>query len=62
MAEKLAFSIKEAAESIGVSVPIMRELSRRADFPVIAVGRRRLIPVDQFKCWLGSQSSVGLEV
>ena len=41
--EKLAISVREAAEILGISVPTAYELARRADFPAFHVGRRTLV-------------------
>lgn len=59
MAEKLAYSAKEAAAALGISLPTFYELSNRADFPCIRVGRRVLVPVDSLKKWLAKESNKG---
>ena len=59
MAEKLAYSAKEAAAALGISLPTFYELSNRADFPCIRVGRRVLLPVDSLKKWLAKESNKG---
>lgn len=59
MAEKLAYNAKEAAAALGISLPTFYELSSRADFPRIRVGRRVLIPVDSLKEWLAKESNRG---
>ena len=56
MAERMTLSIQELAEALGVSYPLALELSHRADFPVIVVGRRRLIPRDALAAWLARQA------
>lgn len=52
MTEKLAYNSKEAAAALGISLPTFYELSSRADFPCIRVGRRVLVPVDGLRAWL----------
>ena len=59
MAEKLAYSAKEAAAALGISLPTFYELSNRADFPCIRVGRRVLVPMDSLKKWLAKESNKG---
>ena len=54
--EKLAYNSKEAAQALGVSLPTFYELSNRADFPRIRLGRRVLVPVDGLKAWLEKES------
>lgn len=56
MADKLALSISEAATLLGVSRPTMYNLIHKDGFPVFAIGRRRLIPVDELREWLRQQS------
>ena len=52
MTEKLAYNSKEAAAALGISLPTFYELSNRADFPCIRVGRRVLVPIDGLRAWL----------
>lgn len=59
MSEKLAFNSKEAAAALGVSLPTFYELSNRADFPAIRVGRRVLVPVDSLRAWLAKEAIKG---
>lgn len=40
--EKMCFNAREAAEALGVSLPTFYELSNRAGFPRVKVGRRTL--------------------
>lgn len=56
MTEKLAYNSKEAAAALGVSLPTFYELSNRADFPCIRVGRRILVPVDSLREWLAKEA------
>ena len=54
---KLAISITEAAEMLGVCYNTMKTLVNRRDFPKIIAGRRRiLIPRDAFVEWVQSSS------
>lgn len=57
--EKLVYNSKEAAAALGVSLPTFYELSNRADFPVVRVGRRVLVPVDGLRAWLEKESARG---
>lgn len=50
--EKLTLNSKETAAALGISLPTFYELSNRADFPCIRVGRRVLVPVDGLRAWL----------
>lgn len=50
--ERLAVSVSEAAESIGVSERFVWKLMQRGEMPHRRVGRRVLIPVDRLREWL----------
>lgn len=58
--ERLAYRPAEAAVALGVSRPTLYKLMRRADFPAINLGNRRLIPVDGLKRWLEAQVNGGV--
>lgn len=57
--EKIAVTLGEAAEMMGVSVQIMRQLAHRKGFPAIKTGRRWIIPVEPFKEWLAAEAYKG---
>lgn len=52
MNEKLTLSVEEAGKLLGVSRQIAYQLSRRADFPTLHIGRRVLIPRKQLEQWM----------
>ena len=53
--ERLTMNTKELSTALGVSYPKALELTERADFPCIRMGRRKIIPVDRFREWLDAQ-------
>ncbi len=53
--DRPTMSVAEAAAYIGVSYNSMNELTRREDFPVLYVGRKKIIPRDAFMDWFNSQ-------
>lgn len=55
--EKLAYNAKEAATTLGISLPTFYELSNRADFPCVRIGRRIIVPVDSLRAWLAKEAS-----
>lgn len=58
--EKLALSVTEAAELIGVSRPFFYELMRRDDFDaVVQLGRRKVISRSKLEEWLRRQAEEG---
>lgn len=56
MNERLAVNAAEAAELLGISVPVLRQLTRRADFPAVKLGRRWVISVAGLQRWLDEQA------
>lgn len=51
---RIALSVSDAAAALGISRPTMYTLMHRADFPVVRVGRRVLIPKAALEAWLAS--------
>lgn len=57
---KMALSVAEFAELIGVSRPIAYEIIRRTDFHgVFKVGKRTLISVPRALEWIDAQAAKG---
>lgn len=57
MPEKATLTVKEAAAVLGVSLPIMYEITEQKDFyPLIRVGRKKLILKNRFTEWLQEQT------
>jgi excisionase family DNA binding protein len=56
MSEKLTYSVKEAADLIGISVPKMYETVKIEGFPVVRFGRKIVIPKAEFKEWLSREA------
>lgn len=50
--ERLALKSPEAAALIGVSLPVMYQLCKRADFPAVRLGRAIIIPKASLEAWL----------
>lgn len=55
--EKLTLTVKEMADLMGISIPKAYELTCIDGFPVIRVGRKKVIPKESFYCWLNQQSN-----
>lgn len=54
---KLTFTPKEAAEVIGVSLPVVYELCKNSDFPCIHLGRKILVPRQELSEWLHREAT-----
>ena len=56
--DKLAYSITEAAQVLGVSRPTVYALIKQPGFPVFSVGNRKLVSVEGLRDWIRSQTEV----
>ncbi len=54
--EKMALSVREASEMIGISRPKIYELIRKGDFPAFKVGKRTLINKKMLQEWIDSRT------
>ena len=52
MTEKLTLTVEESGKLLGVSRQIAYQLSRRADFPTLHIGKRMLVPKDRLIQWI----------
>ena len=57
--EKLALSVTETAEALGVSRPVVYRLLRRKDFPVFKIGGRQLVSRKGLAEWVERQAQSG---
>lgn len=58
---KMALSVAEVQEALGVGRNTVYELVNRADFPKIRVGRKIIIPCEAFERWLNAQTAHPVE-
>ena len=54
--ERLAYTVEEAAEALGVSRNVMYTLIHREDFPAIKIGKRRMISTTLLAEWVETQA------
>lgn len=57
--EKLTYSVTEAAAVLGVSTAKMYQIIKIKGFPVIVIGKRRLIPIKSLERWIDEQAQKG---
>lgn len=55
--DKVTMSVQEMAMQMGISLSKAYALTREADFPIVRVGKRVLIPVSEFKVWLSVRAT-----
>lgn len=56
MAERLTYSVAEAAQALGVARSTMYELIHKEGFPTLKVGSRRLISKELLAEWVRTQA------
>lgn len=56
--DKLAYSITEAAQVLGVSRPTVYALIKQPGFPVFQIGGRKLVSVEGLRDWVRNQTEV----
>ena len=56
--DKLAYSLTETAQVLGVSRPTLYSMLDQPGFPAFRVGNRRLISVEGLKNWIRDQTEV----
>lgn len=55
--EKLALSVPEAAELLGMCPKTVYQLTRRADFPAFKAGNRTIISTEGLRAWVLKQAT-----
>lgn len=56
--ERITLTVREMAEMLGVSYNTANQLTWRENFPVIQIGRKKLIPREALDAWLLEQRRV----
>ncbi len=58
MSKPTVYSLKDTARVLGISMPLMYQLARRADFPAIKISDRRIVvPSASLDMWLEKQAA-----
>lgn len=55
--DRVAYTVKEAADAIGVSVPKMYDIMHTADFPAYKIGQKVFIDAAGFRAWSAQNAS-----
>ena len=56
--EQLSISVKELSEVLGISKPIAYKLANSKGFPILQIGRRKIIPVKKLEKWLEENTNI----
>ena len=59
---KLTLTVEETAQKLGISVPLARRLTHRADFPCIRLGGRVLIDSNGVEEWVHTHFIGGTQI
>lgn len=60
--ESLTMSVDEAAQQLGICTKIAYQLTHRADFPTIKIGRRTRVSREGLREWVRNQEQNRMEV
>jgi len=55
--EKLTYSIPEVAQVLGVSKPTAYNLANSKGFPVLHIGKRKVVPAQGLQEWIQKNST-----
>lgn len=53
--ERLTYTVAEVAKVLGISMPTAYDLTESEGFPVIRIGRKKLVPKKELEEWLTAQ-------
>ena len=59
--ESLTMSVEEAAQQLGICTKIAYQLTHRADFPTIKIGRRTRVSREGLREWVRNQEQNRME-
>ena len=60
--EKLTISVPEAAKVLGVSKSNMYQIIKTEGFPVIVIGKRRLVSAKGLERWVEERAAIGWQM
>ena len=55
--ERIAVTVAEAAEMLGMCPKTVYQLTKRADFPAFKAGNRTIISVEGLRAWVKAQAT-----
>lgn len=59
---KLTLSVEETAQQLGICTKVAYQLTHRADFPTIKIGRRTRVSREGLQEWVRKQAMNKMEV
>lgn len=55
--EKLVINVSELAQMLNISRSLAYQLTRQPHFPVLQIGKRKIIPLAPLQAWIECNSS-----
>lgn len=52
---RATYTIREAADRLGIGRNCAYDAAKRGDFPTIRIGKRIVVPIERFERWLLGQ-------
>lgn len=60
--EKVVLTVDEVAQTLGIAKQNAYALAKSKGFPTVRIGKRMIVPVNEFYRWLSEQSGKCIEV
>lgn len=60
--EQLSISVKKLSEVLGISKPIAYKLANSKGFPILQIGRRKVVPIKKLEKWLEENTNIGGDI
>lgn len=54
--QRMLISVSELSMQLGISKPKAYELIKQKGFPVLNIGKRKLIPIKELELWVSNNS------
>lgn len=61
MEKKLVLTVRDLADQLQISMPVAYAMTDKPGFPVVRVGRKKLIPIADLEIWLSNEANGGTE-
>lgn len=59
MEKKIAVTVRDLADMLQISMPTAYAMTERDGFPVVHVGRKKIIPLADLEKWLSEEAQKG---
>lgn len=59
MEKKIAVTVRDLADMLQISMPTAYAMTEREGFPVVRIGRKKIIPLVDLEKWLSEEAQRG---